>query len=78
MSHLISIQIDATMDEVISENYTRYAFTLTSAGGDVSRSFLIDVPNGDEGTCDVWVNDSTVAVGDTPEDGFATFTPVTI
>ena len=56
-------------------NLTRYTFALYNEGGDVTKRFIIDVPNSDEGDTDVWVLDTDVRVGDTSPDGFATFTP---
>lgn len=56
-------------------NAVRFTFDLHTSTG-VTRQFIIDVPNDEAGTTDVWVNDHTVEVGDTPEDGFATYTPV--
>jgi hypothetical protein len=73
LTRIINVKAEVTPDD--SLNCTRYTFELFADGGDASRRLIVDVPNSDEGTCDVWVLDSTVMVGDTPEDGFATFTP---
>lgn len=64
-----------TVDDTEMPDLVRYEFTLHSGNG-VERKFIIDVPNEESGTTDVWVLDQTVEVGDTPEDGFATYTPV--
>lgn len=50
----------------------RYAFTLYN--GDNKVELLVDVPVFASDTTDVWVLDHEVAVGDTPADGFATYT----
>lgn len=54
----------------------RVTFALFDSTGK-SYEFIVDLPNTDENdSVDVWMKNSTVQVGDTPEDGFATFTPV--
>jgi hypothetical protein len=54
---------------------SRFKFTLTDSTGQ-TYEFIVDLPAADENdSLDVWVKDSTVQVGDMPEDGFATFTP---
>jgi hypothetical protein len=69
------IKVTAELDESTIEGMTRYRFELFGKSGESSRTLIVDIPDDDEGTCDVWVADSSVAVGDTPDDGFATFTP---
>jgi len=49
-------------------------FSITLANGSVVRDFIIDIPADEDDTTDVWEINSVVAVGDTPEDGFASFT----
>lgn len=66
-------------DEIDGQTHTdqRYEFTLFDSTGQ-SYQFIVDLPNteGDENdSVDVWLVDSTVQIGDSPEDGFATFTP---
>lgn len=70
------INVRAEIEENDDQNLTRYTFTLYGGSGDSMRELIVDVPNEDGGTTDVWVLNSIVAVGDTPEDGFATFTPL--
>ncbi len=73
--------IKAEFDNEVTEGAVRYSFTLRAVPAEeglpiVERQFIIDVPLLETGTTDVWVLNSEVAVGDTPEDGFATFSPV--
>lgn len=65
-------------------NGVRYEFELRaidpSNDETTVRKFIIDVPFGNDST-DVWVlgpdnQNLVVQVGDSPEDGFATFAPV--
>jgi hypothetical protein len=75
ITRIVNVRAEVTSDS--ENNITRYSFELIADGGEASRSLIVDVPNEDSGTCDVWVvgPESVVMVGDTPEDGFATFTP---
>lgn len=77
MAHRINqmINVAATLDPNEVPGMTRYSFTLYGKDGESSREFIVDIPDDDNSTCDVWVQNSTVEVGDTPADGFATFTP---
>lgn len=63
-------------DEVDGMPADRYEFSLTDRFGNVHK-FIVDLPNepGSDRTVDVWLLGATVEVGDTPEDGFASFTP---
>ena len=80
------INVSAVVSDELAPRSTRYEFTLyampTSEGEHpvIERKFIIDVPHTDDEGTDVWVmtrdRDCIVAVGDTPADGFATFTPV--
>lgn len=70
-----TVNVVSTVEEGTVENASRYTFQLTSIAG-VTRTFIVDVPHVESDSTDVWVSDSTVMVGDTPADGFATFTPV--
>lgn len=76
MSESVSVplHIAASLEEGVVELASRFTFTINSKTG-VSRTFIVDVPHVESGGTDVWVSDSVVMVGDTPEDGFATFTP---
>lgn len=69
------IRVVAQVTPSDDEKTTRYEFDLFADGGESYRHLIVDLPNEDDGTTDVWVSDSTVEVGDTPADGFATFTP---
>lgn len=72
---LIRITAEMHTDEV--PGVVRYVLTLTGRDGESARSLIIDVPDDDStGSTDVWVSGSTVMVGDTPADGFASFTPI--
>lgn len=67
-------------DEIDGQEYTdcRVTFDLYDRN-DRKYSFIVDLPTPDAPehmqTVDVWLVDSVVEVGDSPEDGFATFTP---
>lgn len=53
----------------------RVQFSLFDSDGKEYK-FIVDLPNTDENdSVDLWMVGSTVQIGDTPEDGFATFTP---
>lgn len=68
-----SVMIHATIDDS-EERYTRYEFVLSNNDSE-SFNFIIDIPENGHKAVDVWVTDSVVHVGDTPDDGFATFYP---
>jgi hypothetical protein len=77
---ITNIKIFAQLDNEQVEGSTRYQFQLNGRDGVTERFFIVDIPDDPQKPTDVWVVDSiaeamTVAVGDTPEDGFATFTP---
>lgn len=64
-------------DEAIREDATRYVFSLSNMTGH-EYNLIVDIPEDSaDDTVDVWVTKTgkttTVMVGDTPEDGFATF-----
>src|SRR4051812_44777212 len=74
MSFRTTVPVKVTIDEVTGT--TRYEFTLANAQGNLEHSFIADIPvDSKQDAVDVWMVNSTVAVGDTPADGFATFTP---
>jgi hypothetical protein len=68
-------RIEASIDTDTVEGSTRYRFSLFGAEGDVARTFIVDVPDDPNESTDVWVDEHTAWIGDTPDDGFATFTP---
>jgi hypothetical protein len=72
ISPVVNVVAESSLE---NDNVVRYQFTLQGYAGETSRTFIIDVPPTDIGTTDVWVHDSIVEVGDTPMDGFATFSP---
>lgn len=63
-------------DEVDGMSATRWEFTLNGDDGK-DYKFLVDLPLAgiEDRTVDVWLLGATVEVGDTPADGFASFTP---
>lgn len=75
-STITSIPVHVEPDS--TEGKTRYSFSLPGTDG-ATREFIVDVPDSEtqyDDTTDVWVLNSTIQVGDTPADGFATYTPV--
>ena len=78
---MCTVSITAHLEPDTTPGKSRYSFTLHGADG-AARDFIIDVPDNeaptetwDTNTTDVWVLGQTVQVGDTPADGFATYTP---
>lgn len=72
-TQIINIKAELYPDE--TPGATRYSFTLYGRDGQSSRELIVDVPDNDEECCDVWVLNSSVQVGDGPDDGFATYKP---
>lgn len=66
----------AVDDEMDGQSAMRHQFSLFGPDG-AEYQFLVDLPLAgvENPTVDVWVLNCTVDIGDTSEDGFATFTP---
>lgn len=71
----VPISVLVQIDDESVDGHVRYTFKLYAGdNATTEREFIVDVPNSDDDNTDVWVLGHDVEVGDTPEDGFATYT----